>query len=373
MKASTFIRVHNDTAPNTPLPNDWEFQHPTRPPAYDETIGHNLNDNTRRSREANHAEKVQAYNTFEAMEQLFKQKIADAYDDVYLRNLRNDILGFSHVTVADMLDHLKRHCLAINNVNRAQKLREVHVPWDNNDDIYTFFTNIELAAQDLEDNYEIVWTDEMKTIHACEAMYKSGSFTKAEKKEWENKDEADKTWVHLQSYFGELWDADQQFSDLTAKDQGYGEGTNNIKEGPQLREAEGSVIDAMKEIAIAATADKEHIQQMSTTADDLLAVVKRQQTTIEKQQTTIEGLTAQISQLIKTNGELTKSAGKKQQFAITRRKRKQECKPPWRRTKAGGESRQATGASQGNVNMQAVWAGAIARDRRLLGAGQEQR
>ena len=250
---------------------------------------------------------MQQHATFEALEAFFKRRISDAYDGMYLCNLHNNVLGFSHVTVADMLKHLRNHCLAINDVDRAMKLQQVHVRWDTIDNIYTFFTNIKLAAQDLEDNYDIIWPEKMKLIHAVDAMYKSGSFTKAEKVGWENKDEANKTWVHLQSYFGDLWDADQKFLDLMAEKEGYGEGMNNIKEGPALAKAEGSVIDAMKEIAIAATADIEHIQQMSTTADNLLTVLKQQQTTIKRQQTTIKGLTSQISQLIKQNGELAKS------------------------------------------------------------------
>ena len=47
------------------------------------------------------------------------------------------------------------------------------------------------------------------------------------------------------------------------------------------------------EVARAATADKEHIQQMSDTADDLLTIVKKQQN--------------QIDELIKQNGELTQA------------------------------------------------------------------
>ena len=197
----------------------------------------------------------------------------------------------------------------MNDVDRAIQLREVHVKWDTNDDIYTFFTNIKLCAQNLEDNYEIVWPDDLKLVCAIESLYKCGVFTRAEKKAWEAKDEADKTWVHAQTYFGDLWDADQQFTDQNAKGEGFGEGMNNIREAAE-KEAEGSVVEAMREVALTATADKEHIQQMSTTADDLLTVVKRQQTVIEKQQTTIEGLTAHLSKLITQNGELSKAVKK---------------------------------------------------------------
>ena len=113
-------------------------------------------------------------------------------------------------------------------------------------------------------------------------------------KAWEAKDEADKTWVHLQSYFGDLWDANQQFGGLNAAGQGFAESANSATE----LVADIGVVDAMKEIALAATSNKEHIQQMSDPADELLAIIKRQQTrinqhagTITKQQATITKLT----------------------------------------------------------------------------------
>ena len=53
----------------------------------------------------------------------------------------------------------------------------------------------------------------------------------------------------------------------------------------------------MREVAIAATVDKEHIQQMTSTNEDLLKIVKTQQ--------------EQITQLIKQNGEFTTALAKK--------------------------------------------------------------
>ena len=46
----------------------------------------------------------------------------------------------------------------------------------------------------------------------------------------------------------------------------------------------------LHKVAVAATADKEHIQQMTTQNDDLLKVVRKQQAQIDKQQTQIDEL-----------------------------------------------------------------------------------
>ena len=44
----------------------------------------------------------------------------------------------------------------------------------------------------------------------------------------------------------------------------------------------GSLANNLRKVAVAATVDKEHIQQMSTHNDDLLKVVRKQQAQIDK-------------------------------------------------------------------------------------------
>ena len=62
-------------------------------------------------------------------------------------------------------------------------------------------------------------------------------------------------------------------------------------------------------MAVAATADKEHIQQMTTQNDDLLKVARKQQAKIDKHQTQIDELLKQNGQLIKNIGNNTNTGG----------------------------------------------------------------
>ena len=62
-------------------------------------------------------------------------------------------------------------------------------------------------------------------------------------------------------------------------------------------------------MAVAATADKEHIQHMTTQNDDLLKIVMKQQAQIDKQQTQIDELLKQNSQLINKIGNNTNTGG----------------------------------------------------------------
>jgi hypothetical protein len=296
MKPAKYIRLHNAVVPNVndELDDAWEFTSPTRPPSYNASIISTTADTTRRKKESAHTEKISQHEVFQGLEQVFKARIEDAYDAVWLRTIKDDVLGFSHITVQDMFEHLEQQCLAINDVDKAKKLRETHVEWDKNDDIVTYFDALDRMENALEDDYGIEWPTEMKIITAMEAMYSSTMFTKAEMREWETKPAADKTWVHLQTFFSDLYDQNQKYNGNTAGGLGYGESANNVDE----QEESGRVIvDAMKEVAIAATADKEHIQQMSTTADNLVAIIKRQQSTIEAQTTQLATLTANVGKL----------------------------------------------------------------------------
>ena len=65
----------------------------------------------------------------------------------------------------------------------------------------------------------------------------------------------------------------------------------------------------LREVAVAATADKEHIQQMTTQNDDPLKVVRKQQENIDKKQTQIDELLKQNGQLINKIGNNTNTGG----------------------------------------------------------------
>ena len=117
-------------------------------------------------------------------------------------------------------------------------------------------------------------------------------FTRKEIMAWESKADNDKTLANAKTYFTELWEECQRYGGTTAAASGFGESANNMSEA----EAPTQLVSALKEVATAATADKEHIQQMSTANDDLLAIIKRQQ--------------QQLDALIEQNGHLTEALSK---------------------------------------------------------------
>ena len=99
------------------------------------------------------------------------------------------------------------------------------------------------------------------------------------------KPRADKTWVHLQTYFKYIWTATMLYQGDNPHKHNF-ESAANAEE--DRGEQTGRLANNLREVAVAATANKEHIQQMTTQNDDLLKVVRKQQAQIDKHQTHID-------------------------------------------------------------------------------------
>jgi len=295
MRPKKYIRLHNDVCPARDELNDaWTFTHPDRPSAYDAGIAGQVGDVTRRRKEAAHNDKIVQWDRFDALETTYKDAIEEAYDAAYLAEMKDDVLGFSHLTVADLLTHLEDKCLALTTLQKNKKLADINCVWDKNDDIGTYFAQVERLEEELLDHYGITWPEEMQLLQVVAQMYECGIFTRKEIMAWESKPNADKNMANAETYFTEIWEECQRYGGTVASAAGFGESANAATEKPT--QAPDELIAAIKEVAIAATADKEHIQQMTSTNDDLLAVVKRQQ--------------EQIDSLIAQNGQLASALAK---------------------------------------------------------------
>ena len=96
---------------------------------------------------------------------------------------------------------------------------------------------------------------------------------------WEEKPRADKTWVHLRTYFKDIWTATMRYKGNTTHNHGFDSAVSAEEDrGKQA----GRLATNLREVAVAATANKEHIQQMTTQNDDLLKVVRKHQDQIDK-------------------------------------------------------------------------------------------
>ena len=173
-------------------------------------------------------------------------------------------------------------------------------------DIETYFFKADKLEEDLQENYCIEWPTRMKITQAEEEMYRSDILSNEELMAWGKKNRADKMWVHLQAYFKDRWTATMRYKGNTPHKHGF-----EIAASAEQDRGEHTkcLVNNLCEVAVAATTDKEHIQQMTTQNDALLNVVRKQQAQTCKQQTQIDELLKQNSQLINKIGTSTDTGG----------------------------------------------------------------
>ena len=93
----------------------------------------------------------------------------------------------------------------------------------------------------------------------------SGYFTKINIKEWNSKAAADKMWAHYTAHFIETYNYDENHKEMITDAQaGF---TGNVQE------AAGEKMEMyLNNLADAATADKDHIQQLTNTNNQLVRI-----------------------------------------------------------------------------------------------------
>ena len=299
MKPVKYISLHNTLVadPAHQLATNWTFVHPVRPASYDADIQGNMPDATRHKREANRAELIKFFEILDAYETHTKVALEAAYNAACWTALRDDVLDFLHVTVTAMLEHLEGQCLVLTQREHRAKLQEITLPWSKGEDIKTYFVKLDKLEEKFLLEYGIEWPTSQKIMQAVNKMYDSSLFDAKEMMAWENKPAAEQTWVNLQMYFGDLWDQQQCHGGGATIAAGFGDSAAAAVKTP----AENPIKESLMAVAEAATADKQHIQQLTDAADDLLAVVKQQ--------------SEQINTLITQNGELTAALASKGEAA----------------------------------------------------------
>ena len=161
LTADTYITAHKKANDDEELDPAWEFEHPSRLASYDATAVGNVTDATRRKKEAKRNEINVEWDCFDAYKTVFKEKLEEAYDAQYLEAIKDDILEMGHLTVREVLEHIKQQCLALTNVEKEAKLAETRLPWDLHDNITTFFNKLDKIEIELTE-LDIEWLTSMK-------------------------------------------------------------------------------------------------------------------------------------------------------------------------------------------------------------------
>ena len=141
---SQYITKHNKACvPGQELDAAWVFDAPEKPSPTDPDIDDATTDAERRHWTANWNEQINEFDRFDAHEAVFKEKLFEAYDLSYWVTLRCDLLGFTPVSVAEMLDHLLTQCLALTDTEKDAMLDEAKIPWNQDMPLEIYFQELD--------------------------------------------------------------------------------------------------------------------------------------------------------------------------------------------------------------------------------------
>ena len=103
-------------------------------------------------------EQIVKWDKFEAHETVFKNKLEAAFDSMYFGALHDELLGFTHVCVSEMLDHLRGQCLEMTDVEKSARMEDTRVKWDQGDELTSYFLRLNKLQGDILKE-DIEWTN----------------------------------------------------------------------------------------------------------------------------------------------------------------------------------------------------------------------
>jgi hypothetical protein len=274
----------------------WIKAEPTDPGMYDASI-------TIATTELRKAQKLSAfkikkkdYEIYLGLNEALRTKITETVDEQFITALDAEWIGYAGSTPLEMITHLRDNVCKISNRDKIKLKEKFREEWDPTKHISTYFRDLEKTKKKLNlwkittDNTELV-------VQAVESMYASDLFTEEELIGWENRTDANKTWLECQTYFKEKYENRQRYNNAKAKKTGY-HSANNISE------AEDGLKEMFEGLAGSLEADKENINLMTQNQDTMVKL--NAQLTLQ-----LKGKDEQLSQLMEHNKQLLALLGSK--------------------------------------------------------------
>lgn len=173
---------------------------------------------TRDKQVAKHKAKIAEYEVCAGVIIAVKEKMVEAVDEEWLEEIRDEILGFTNVTVTEMFEHLVERGSDVDFIEIQEMKAERDAPWDTNEHIVTYFTKVERVCKRLKKKISI--DDKELLSNALYTIKESGEMEWALKK-WEEKAEADKTWKECKAYFSKEYANRRKHAQIDAKQAGF--------------------------------------------------------------------------------------------------------------------------------------------------------
>lgn len=178
-----------------------------KPSAYDEDITEEMDHHERKQLEAEHNERLEAWHTRKGALRGLTENIRDALDEKFYIALKRQVIAYKTVTVRDYIQHLDvKWCKLDTRVIKNMK-DHYYRGWETAHDehIEEFIKRLnEEQVMLLRDRIKISTED--KRQHFLEEMYEATIFDRRDYKDWEDKNDEEKTWDAATEHFSGIVD-----------------------------------------------------------------------------------------------------------------------------------------------------------------------
>jgi hypothetical protein len=202
------------------------------PGAYDQAaMGGGISAAQREEIVANHKRLQTDYKSYLTVQQVAKDLIIYALGESSILALKKPYVAYSTITVHELFNHLyNKTAEKMTEKNKQEYLNEGYATkWDGSDDLQAYFASLDRHELTLPDRGLIVPTGR-KVLAVGAMMWDSGQFTSRQMSTWENRAAVDKTWTNIKDYFTQMWQEQQAYNKMTAKQSAFKEAAMLAKE-----------------------------------------------------------------------------------------------------------------------------------------------
>lgn len=249
-------------------------------------IAQNATAPVRQHRKDAHNEARRIYENHGNMDDALKAMVIDAVGDTYICELRNKYTGYLGVTTRDLLDHLMDRYGKITAADLEDCKKMMNEPIDGTQPIDMYFKRVDDAVQYAADA-RTPFTPEQIQQTAYHAISSSGLYTEA-CKEWRKKPVATKTWVNFKTFFATEYHDLREQQRINAVQSGFHSANQAVEQV--------NIMQALDNLAMAATSDRDIVAQLTTSNAALSAANKSLTEQLQVQTSTFAALLTQASQ-----------------------------------------------------------------------------
>ena len=212
-----------------------------------------------------HTEDTRQWREFKNVSTALKNQLLRAVDDIYVRALRDQHVGYMNQSIRNLLTHLFNNYGNITQLELEDNDTKMRALWDPNSPFDCLVQQLEDGQDYADDGGQPYTADQLLRI-AYTLIFKTGLYFE-DCKAWNAKPNNDKTWTNFKAHFQR---AQRLLRDQlrTTKQAGF---TSNlaIQHHPNHTQPPPEYRDALVNLATSAAADRELFTKLATTVANI--------------------------------------------------------------------------------------------------------